>query len=446
MRIAGAPVKLRMPSVTIKRGYVAKETKHSPRVLTAWAVFFLAVYLVLLTKFVTFQDVSSGAILGVYSIAVGVYILGRFALSYFYEPHHATDRRLLPTITFAIPVKNEEGVIRETILRAARSDYPAGRVNIIVVNDGSTDGTLAEILLAKEIAEGRGIPVEVVDWPENRGKRQGMAECIRRSDRDLVVFVDSDTIVTPTAARELAKYFVDDQVAAVAGHGYVANGRKNFLTKMQEVRYFVSFKAYKAAEALFGAVTCCSGCCSAYRRSYLLEVVDSWRNETFAGMKCTYGDDRSLTNIMLQKGYKALYAPEAAAYTFVPETFGQFMRQQLRWKKSWFRESLKASLFMWKRNPIAAFYFYLGFILTLAAPAVAVRALIWYPTTTGAAPFYYLFGLLLMAILYGLYYYVHTGDKRWVYGPIFGVFYSLVLVWQLPYAILNLGDSKWGTR
>ena len=273
-----------------------------------------------------------------------------------------------------------------------------------------------------------------------------MAECIRKSKNEIIIFIDSDSFVEPDAAKELIKYFIDSKVAAVAGHGYVANANTNMLTKMQDVRYFVAFKAYKSAEALFGAVTCCSGCCSAYRKKYVLEILDKWLNQKFLGVQCTYGDDRSLTNFLLKKGHKALFAPDAAAYTIVPDTFKKFLKQQLRWKKSWVRESFKAGSFMWKKNPIMAISFYLGVILPLLAPVIVVRALLWYPYATGKAPWFYLAGLLLMAVIYGLYYYIFTRDKKWVYGVLFAAFYTLILIWQLPWAILNLRDSKWGTR
>lgn len=288
--------------------------------------------------------------------------------------------------------------------------------------------------------------VKVVDWKENRGKREGMAECVRQSKNEIIIFIDSDSFVKPNTARELIKYFIDPKVAAVAGHAYVANANTNILTKMQDVRYFVAFRAYKSAEALFGTVTCCSGCCSAYRKEYVLKVLDNWLNQKFLGVQCTYGDDRSLTNFLLQKGYKALFAPKAIAYTFVPDTFKKFMRQQLRWKKSWTRESLRAGLFMWKKNPIMSISYYLGVILPLLAPVIVVRALLWYPYATGKTPWFYLFGLALMAFIYGLYYYIHTKNKKWIYGVLFVTFYTIVLIWQLPWAILNLRDPKWGTR
>jgi hyaluronan synthase len=314
------------------------------------------------------------------------------------------------------------------------------------VNDGSDDNTLAEMHEARRQAAELGVLVTVVDWTDNRGKRDGMVECVERSTNEVVVFIDSDSFIEPDTPRELVKQFVDDDVAAVAGHAYVANANKNIMTKMQAVRYFVAFKAYKASESIFDSVTCCSGCCSAYRREYLTPFMREWLNQTFMGVRCTYGDDRSLTNYLLERGYKARYAEKAISHTFVPDTFQQFLRQQLRWKKSWIRESLKASKFIWRRNPIMSIAFYLGIILPLLSPLIVCRALVWYPISTGTWPWYYLSGLMLMALIYGLYYYIYTNDRKWVYGSVFAVFYTLVLMWQLPYAALSLRNSRWGTR
>lgn len=415
--------------------------------INAWVVFYTLVYVILIIKLITLKELSNNVLFGVYSLAVSFYLLSRFALGYLYKPGPTiTDPSYEPTISFAVPTKNEGGVIRETILRIAQSDYPKEKFDIIAVNDGSTDNTLAEMYAARDEARAMGVKVKVVDWARNWGKRMGMAECVLRSKRDIVIFIDSDSFVEPQTAREMVKYFVDPQVGAVAGHGFVANAEKNSLTKMQAVRYYVAFRAYKAAEALFGSVTCCSGCGSAYRREYVMQFLDRWVRQKFLGVTCTYGDDRSLTNFLLAAGYKTLYAPEARVYTFVPETFRQFMRQQLRWKKSWTKESLKAGTFMWKRNPIMSISFYLGVVLPLMSPVVAVRALLWYPFATGNIAWAYIIGVFLMGTCYGLYYYTHTHDRQWFYGVCFAVFYTLVLIWQLPWAILNLRDPKWGTR
>lgn len=420
---------------------------YKKRNISYWLMFYFLVYIIFIIKIANIEELSNNWLFGLYSLGVSSYILSRFALAYFYEPEKKKfDLNYQPTLTFGVPSKNEEENIRETIVKIAETDYPKSKFNIIVINDGSTDKTLAEMKAGQKIAKKMGVEVQVIDWKENRGKREGMAECVRFSKNDILIFIDSDSFVEKDTAKQLVKYFIDPKVGAVAGQAYVANENTNMLTKMQAVRYYVAFKAYKAAEALFGSVTCCSGCCAAYRRSAVMKILDRWQNQTFLGVRCTYGDDRSLTNCLLRNGYQTLFSEDALCYTFVPDKMKQFMRQQMRWKKSWFRENLIASSFIWRRNIIMSLSFYLGFILPLMAPIVVFRAVFWYPYFSGRAPWFYLSGLALMSLVYGLYYYIYTKDSKWFYGVLFTVFYTLILIWQLPWAILNIRDSRWGTR
>lgn len=415
--------------------------------INIWVIFFLLIYVVLLIKLITLREIYNNFIFGAYSILVSSYILSRFGLAYFYEHEpESFDKNYQPTISFAVPSKNEEENIRETIIKIAQTDYPKNKMDIIAINDGSSDNTLSEMLEAKKIASKIGVKVIVVDWKINKGKREGMAECIRRSKHDIIIFIDSDSFVEPDTAKELVKYFIDEKVGAVAGHAYVANANVNVLTKMQSVVYYVAFKAYKSSEALFDSVTCCSGCCSAYRRSILTKILYKWVNQKFLGVKCTYGDDRSLTNFFLKRGYKTLYAPEAKSYTFVPDTFKKYRKQQLRWKKSWIRETLKAGTFMWKRNPVASLSFYIGAVLSIMSPLILIRAFVWYPYINHLVPWFYIMGIVLISLIYGLYYYLHTKDKKWLYGTFYARLYALILVWQLPWALLTIRDGGWGTR
>lgn len=410
-----------------------------------WALFFFAIYVVIVIKIATFRELNENILFGSYSILVAGYILSRFLITYFYKPVVATDTQYEPTISFVTPAKNEEDYIEKTLRCMLESDYPRAKMEIIVVNDGSTDGTLQAMMRAKEEASKRGIAMAVVDWQQNKGKREAMAEGARLAKGEIVLFIDSDSFVHASTARESVKYFVDRKVAAVSGHADVHNASTNLLTKMQAVRYFIAFRVYKGAEALFGSVTCCSGCSAAYRREYLMEVVEPWLQQRFLGGACTFGDDRSLTNFLLKK-WKIIYAPEAKVTTVVPDTWRVFLRQQVRWKKSWTRESLRAAMFMWKKHPIMALSFFIGLLLPLLAPIIVLRALFWLPFTNGITPWFYLFGIVLMAFIYGLYYHIHRKDGLWAYGMVFVFFYVTVLIWQLPYAILTLRNSKWGTR
>src|SRR5581483_9147177 len=237
-------------------------------------LFFFVLYLVLLVKSTgSYFSANHNLILSIYSILFGFYILSRFLFSYLYSNKNY-DRNYEPSVTFVVPAKNEEDNIAETIRRFRMADYPKEKMEVIAINDGSTDGTLEQMLLIKKECENYGLAVQVLDWQVNRGKRAGMAEGVKLAKNEIIVFVDSDSFIDEKCVRELVKYFVNPKLGAVSGHTDVYNKDQNMLTRMQALRYFVAFKIYKSAESIFGTVTCCPGCCSAYRREYILPIID----------------------------------------------------------------------------------------------------------------------------------------------------------------------------
>ncbi|MDA1334693.1 MAG: glycosyltransferase [bacterium] len=379
----------------------------------------------------------------IYSLVIFIYILSRFFLSHFHRSIEH-DESYQPSITFVVPAKNEEDNIAETVRRFVHVNYPKDRIEIIAINDGSTDNTHGEMLKIQKEVKGT-IPMTVVNWKINRGKRDGMAEGVKRAKHDIVIFIDSDSFIEPDCVKHLVKYFSNPRIGAVSGHTDVFNRETNLLTQMQATRYYIAFSIYKAAESVFGNVTCCPGCCSAYRRSYLLEFLDPWLNQTFLGSKCTFGDDRSLTNFIIQK-YEAVYSPEAKAYTVVPHTIGKYIKQQQRWKKSWVRETIIASAFMWRKNIFAAISYYAYVFLAITSPIVFIRAMLWHPYLTGIFPLAYLTGLFLMLLLHGIYYRTQVGPRAWLLSVLTFWFYTVMLMWQLPWAMFTIRDSRWGTR
>lgn len=374
-----------------------------------------------------------------YSLLISFYILSRFLLSAFYRPPRYVGYR--PTLSAVIACKNEEKSIARTIDCLYASDYPEHLLEVIAVNDGSTDRTLAEMQRVKE----RHPKLRIIDFGRNLGKRHGMAAGARAARGEILVYVDSDSFVRRDTLARIVQGFKDPDIGAVCGHANVHNARKNFLTRMQEVRYYVAFRVVKAAESLFGAVACCSGCLAAYRRRYVMEILDVWLRQSFLGTPATFGDDRSLTNFMLRR-YRVIYDSRAACSTLVPETYRQFFKQQLRWKKSWVRETFLASRFMWRRHPMAAFFFYLGGLFPLISPVVVCNAIVLPFFGVGEVSLLYIYGATLMSALYGLYYLGRLRSSLWVYGVAFSFFYMLILVWQTYYALLTVRRNHWGTR
>jgi len=410
-----------------------------------WFAFFAIIYIILLLKVLTYRTAPDNWFLGFYGIVVTGFIISRFVLAYFHKsPPY--DESYQPTVTFVVPAKNEEDNIRETIRRFGEVHYPLEKIEVIAIDDGSTDRTYEEMVgIQEELIEKKGIEVTVVKWEVNRGKRDGMAEGIKRAKNDIIIFIDSDSFIEPDCVRHLVKYFIDPKVGAVSGHTDVYNKDVNMITRMQAARYYIAFTVYKAAESIFALVTCCPGCCSAYRREYVSEFVDEWLNQQFLGGKCTFGDDRSLTNFTIRK-YEAVYSPKALAHTVVPETFRKYVKQQQRWKKSWIRETFIACTFMWRKNFLAAVSFYTYTALSILSPLVFIRALIWYPITTHLVPYIYLIGLFLMLLLQGIYYRAETGHPRWIAAIATAWVNSIILIWQLPWAFFTIRDSRWGTR
>lgn len=406
--------------------------------------FLTAIIVVIcLIKVYTASELAKSPLWGLYSVVVTCYIFSRFALGWLYKPRQRQSAlKRLPSVGIVVPAYNEEAEIAATLEACLNVNYPAGLLRVAVVDDCSRDNTLARI---REVQRARPELV-VVAAPVNRGKRHAMAAGIAAvGDAEILIFIDSDSRVDPNAVHILVRYFADPRVGAVAGHTDVWNRHTNLLTRMQAVRYYVAFRVYKSAEALFGCVTCCSGCFSGYRRAAVDAVLDRWLAQRFLGQASTYGDDRSLTNYLLPN-WRVLYAPDALAHTNVPDRLSVFLRQQLRWKKSWVRESMRACTFMWRKNPVMALSFYLSLALPLVAPQVAFRAFIIQPHFAGGTPLWYLCGVSAMAALYGLYYRLHRRERLWYHGVLFALFYASVLVWQLPYALATIRDPKWGTR
>ena len=123
-----------------------------------------------------------------------------------------------------------------------------------------------------------------------------------------------------------------------------------------------------------------------------------------------------------------------------------FFRQQMRWKRSWLRETLRASAFMWKKEPFMALSFYIGFLLPVLAPLVVVRSMIVVPLELGLFPYKYLMGILTTSMLMSASYLLFKRSNLWPYGIVFCAFYLFVLLWQLPVAVVTFWKSEWGTR
>jgi len=393
----------------------------------------------------------------VYTIFVTAFQLSRLVAAMFYNrAYHGTilaktaqkksisSENFEPVVTFVIPCKNEEAVISETVANCFRAEYPKNKLEVIVINDGSTDKTADVLMTIREKYKN----LAIINWEENRGKKYAMAEGFRLARGEIVIQLDSDSFIDPVGFRKILEPFQNPSVGAVSVHTDPRNADRNFLTKMQAAYYFVSFRIMKAAESSFMTVFCCSGCASAYRKSIILPALEEWLGETFLGLPVTWGDDRALTSRVLKMGYKTIYTDRLKAQTIIPEKFAQLVKQQVRWKKSWLVNAIYNSRFIWKTDPFVAFsYFFPLIAVTYLSPIMAARALFYLPIAHGTFPYYHVAGVLLLAALFVAYYRMIAPENRyWPYYFPWAVFNLFFLSFLTVYALIRINDRGWGTR
>ncbi|MBP2644035.1 MAG: Hyaluronan synthase [Firmicutes bacterium] len=389
-------------------------------------------------------------ILYMYSLIAATFLLSRYLFAAFYRPV-PLDNDFSPGVSIVIPCFNEEIWIQRTIISCINQDYPLDKLEVIVVDDCSDDQSFEKIeeiveeLTIKEKRYEIETRIQSLRQEKNQGKREAMAKGARLAKHELVVFVDSDSFLDPFAIRNLVQPFKDIKIGGVSGRTDVANTYTNALTKMQAVRYYIAFRIMKAAEGCFDAVTCLSGPLSCYRKDLVIKYMDAWLTQEFFGEKATFGDDRSMTNFILRNN-RTTYQDTAICTTIVPNRYSVFLKQQMRWKRSWLRESLIAARFMWKKEPFMSLSFYMGMLVPLVAPAIVIYNLIYIPLMHRVFPFTFILGIFLMALLMSMAQLFLRKSSTWVYGLWFCLYYEAVLLWQMPIAWVTFWKTTWGTR
>ena len=345
-----------------------------------------------------------------------------------------------------MPGFNEEEAIAQSLRALLAVDYPQDKLELIAVNDGSTDSTLEQMQMVAAEAARAGARDRLPREPRQAG-RDGGRDPRQHAPRWWPSWTPTRWS-SPTRCASSSSRSPTPAWAPSAATPTCSTCGDTWLTRMQAVRYFVAFRVVKAAESVFSAVTCCSGCFSAYRREAIMPRMDWWENQRFLGVESTFGDDRSLTNCVL-RDWRVVYEKNAVSHTIVPSTFRAFVIQQTRWKRSWTRESVLVATFIWRKHPIAAFFTYLSIVLPLLAPVAALHAIVWGPIAHGGTlPLVYIAGIYSLAMVYSLYYVLFQDEYSlvWVYGVLFVFFYLGIMLWQTYYAIATCRTAQWGTR
>jgi cellulose synthase/poly-beta-1,6-N-acetylglucosamine synthase-like glycosyltransferase/peptidoglycan/xylan/chitin deacetylase (PgdA/CDA1 family) len=313
------------------------------------------------------------AVLAVALVAASALTLIRLALLVgFATAHRRRARRrpasvrpgpgYLPDVSVVIPAYNEAAGIAATIRSMVTSRY-RGRIEVIVVDDGSTDGTAA-------IARNLRIPyVRVISQP-NSGKPGALNRGIAEAHSDILILVDGDTIFQADTIGRLVAPLATVDVGAVSGNTKVGN-RRGFLGGWQHLEYVMGFNLDRRLFDLLGTIPTVPGAIGAFRRA-ALAAVGGVSTDTLA-------EDTDVTMALCRSPWRVVYAPDAIAWTEAPSSLRQLWRQRYRWSYGTMQAMWKNRRAVIERGPSGRFGRYcltylalFHVLLPLIAPVVDV--------------------------------------------------------------------------
>ena len=229
---------------------------------------------------------------------------------------------LQPSVSVLIPAWNEEIGIIKTIKSVLNTEYP--RLQVVVINDGSTDGTderVTRFIADYDRKKHAGTEIKYLNLP-NGGKARAMNRALSHAEGEIVITIDADSVMAPDTIANMVKHFDNPSVGGVAGNVIVGN-RKKPIEWMQQMEYLYGF-FFKRSDSLFNSVYIIGGAAAAYRRSVLME------SGGFDHSIIT--EDIEMSTRILSHGYKTRYAFDAVVYTEGPSDLKSLCNQRLRWK------------------------------------------------------------------------------------------------------------------
>jgi biofilm PGA synthesis N-glycosyltransferase PgaC len=370
------------------------------------------------------------------------------------------DQQKYPDVTVLIAAYNEEKSIALTLSGIFSQDYPS-RIQIIVINDGSSDKTVQSVrsLVAQHpnlelIDLGGQINLELIDLERNGGKAAALNHGLRKCVTDIVITIDADSYILKDGIRNLVGRYLSDptNTKAVAGEILIRNSRENWITKAQEWDYFLGIATIKRIQSLFQGTLVAQGAFSLYERKTLLEL---------GGWPEMVGEDIVLTWKILAKGYRVGHAEDALAFTDCPNTLKGFVRQRQRWSRGLieaFKENPSiliqprlSTLYVWWNTmfPLMDIAYTFGFLPGLVLACFGIYWIVG-PMTLSLLPMAFLLNWQMFLKGRAMFDGEHLKVRANIFGFIFYVFaYGLVLQPACVYGyfseFFNVRKT-WGTK
>ena len=234
-----------------------------------------------------------------------------FLMARLFPQRHRRDDRLEPTVTLIISAHNEEKVIGEKLTNSLRLDYPPDKVSVVVVSDGSTDGT-DEIV--RSFAD-RG--VRLVRPAQRRGKTAGLNVALAGVTSEITVFSDANAMYDRSAIRRLVRHFADEKVGYAVGYAHYENAAQSDAGKSENTYWNIEVKM-KEWESAFSSVVGGDGAMYAIRTALYEPMQETDINDFVNPLQ------------IVAKGYRGIFDPEARCSEHPAAHFGKEFSRKVR--------------------------------------------------------------------------------------------------------------------
>ncbi len=230
-----------------------------------------------------------------------------------------------PFVSIIMPAYNEESLVEAALTSLAKLEYPC--YEIIVIDDGSTDGTA---LIATKVAGRQPDRKITIISQTNSGKAWALNTGIRHAQGEIVVCVDSDSRLNPDALNIGLRHFRDERLGAIGGFVDIINTNK-LITRLQQLEYIIGLNFIRRGLSYFNMVTVIPGPIGMFRKEALHQVGGyNTSNNCFA-------EDADLTVRLLANGWHVRGETRMLAHTEAPDTLYRLLRQRYRWKRGIFQ-------------------------------------------------------------------------------------------------------------
>jgi len=252
-------------------------------------------------------------------INIVVLIFGSYTLIYYVaskKPQKQFDKKIFPKATLIIPFYNEEKTLKNKIKNLKEIDYKRDRLNILFVNDHSSDNS---IKIIKKETKNFPFKCNIINNENSQGKSNALNYAFKKIDSEITIITDADCLMDKESITHLAQNFQNKKIGGVCARMVMAKPKNDHLTYSKEINYRFFYDIWRKGESNIDSISVCNGALMAFKTDLIKEAILT-----------SEVDDTELIFKIIKKGFKIQYENDAIVYEVVPHKHSERIKQKMR--------------------------------------------------------------------------------------------------------------------